>query len=46
MVNIDKLREYNEETKINGIMMPDINSFDTKVEMPITLWTQKMCLVE
>ena len=40
MSKIDELKEYHTRTSKNGIIMPDIESFDTKTKLAIKLWPQ------
>lgn len=37
---INKLKEYNDASTINGIMMPTKTEFDVKVQLAIRLWPQ------
>ena len=39
-VELDKLKEYNERTIENGIVMPRLEDFDRKMQMAIDLWPQ------
>ena len=39
-MDIDKLKQYNESTTIDGIIMPTIEDFDNKVRLAISLWPQ------
>lgn len=41
MIDIEKMKKYNELTTKKGIVMPDLDSFNTKVELAISLWPQK-----
>lgn len=37
---LNKLKNYNEKTTLNGIMMQNIDDFDTKVELAVNVWPQ------
>lgn len=40
MSKIDELKSYHNKTTIEGIIMPDIETFDTKTKLAIKLWPQ------
>ena len=39
-VELDRLKEYNERTTENGIVMPRLEDFDRKIQIAIDLWPQ------
>lgn len=40
MLQIEKMKQYNEQTSKAGIIMPTVETFDKKVSMAINLWPQ------
>lgn len=40
MLEIEKMKQYNEQTSKAGIIMPTIETFDKKISMSINLWPQ------